>query len=61
MSTECRMLRGSPPCCMSCHDQYEEGSDPIEIEVDGLVAQVCCRVACWLIAGRATGEGEGLK
>lgn len=50
MTTECRMLRGAPPCCPACHGNYRCGYDePIECEVDGLVAQVCCTVARWLI------------
>lgn len=48
-TTECRMLRGAPPCCPECHEAFRyDDSEPLECDVDGLIAQVCCAVAVWL-------------
>lgn len=56
-TTECRMLRGAPSCCTECHENFRYGSsEPLERDVDGLIAQVCCAVATWLTHGAPRAE-----
>lgn len=51
----CHDVQGAPPCCISCHDEHDQGySLPIDVYLDDANwrdsprVDVCCRVNKYL-------------
>ena len=47
----CKDYPEAESCCISCHEDYNEGWDwPLEIEDENLkvIARVCCAKARWI-------------